>query len=147
MPGPVGGDFFSESEFTNYTHMYLKSVENALFKKSINKITSSVNQTDTKTANSSSSNVEIEKDKVASETSASAVPPGPSSTSTPAPPPQQSNPNVTKEQLEVLDDLLTKELNAEDAHDLLKNMSSANMGDVLEEAKKHFPGTYVKSML
>lgn len=120
MPGPVGGDFFTEDAYTNYTHMYLKSLENALFEKSIQPTFAPV------------INKTKQEENVTSDVFPEHVNESENETMETSPPDHSFN----------IDELFHKDLSAADAENILRNISSANLTDVLDKANKDFAGNF-----
>lgn len=143
MPGPVGGSFYSETTLTNYTYIYIKSVENALLQKSIN---SKINKTTTdlpivNTPEDEKKNaiektlidVQVEKDVNLKEDNSSQVP---KKIETKESDPAVETTNVFSTNYE---NFFNKNVSPASAVDLVKNISNVK-NNVLEKASETFPG-------
>lgn len=147
MPGPVGGDFYPETAIANYTYMYIKSVENVFQKKAFNAF---LNRTKSQTENDTISVVEEkpeakEKD-IAEETVNEDIDMDSENetkiTETKVEEPKPNKTNI--EESDVFsanyDSFFNKDVNVSTAQDIIKNLTTLKMNDVLEKASESFPG-------
>lgn len=147
MPGPVGGDFYPETAIANYTYMYIKSVENALQKKAFNAFLNRVkNQTENDPVVQEEKPAIKEKDileetvnediEIDSENETKIT----LETKVEEPKPNKTVPEESDVFSANYDNFFNKDVNVSTATDIIKNLSSSKMNDVLEKASETFPG-------
>lgn len=150
MPGPVGGDFYSETALVNYTYMYIKSVENVLLQKSVNnffnKSTTEFNKNTTeskpeekaeeKNEEKNLKELQVIKDFESEEDTSE----GPKETESKPETKEDKPTNVFSANY---DNFFNKNINASLAADIVKNISSTK-GNILEKASETFPGIKTK---
>lgn len=144
MPGPVGGDFYAEAAIANYTYIYMKSVENALLKKSISTFLNKSKEEPEPKVPAKEETPPEKEEEIVVETEVEEIEAEADNSTKTQEPEEVIKLNKTVPDENVFstnyDNFFNKDINISSAADIIKNISSANLNDVLEKATKEFPG-------